>query len=278
MSRSGYNSPVPDHRLVLNRLTFASQLASIVREARELIGWSQRELAARARTSHTTVWRIEAGRPDTLDLLVAERMLRALGFGAALTVSGLHLEDRRRQADGLHAHANGFVGRWLQRLDFIVASEAQIGDARPRGWIDTLAFRESDQALVVEETKTQIDDLGAIQRSLGFYEREATGVARRLGWRPRRIVVLLVALDTDDVARNLRNSREAAAAAFPADPRATAAWLRDPGSPAPRGWTLGVVDPGSRRHDWLRPSALVSRHRPPYVDYRDASARLLRQR
>jgi transcriptional regulator with XRE-family HTH domain len=269
---------VPAHRLVLDRLSFAGQLAAVVREARELIGWSQRELAERARTSHTTVWRIEAARPETLDLLVVERVLGALGFGAALTVSGLHLDDRRRQADGLHAHTNGFVGRWLQRLDFIVAPEAQIGDARPRGWIDTLAFRESDQAMVVEETKTQIDDLGAIQRSLGFYEREASSVARRLGWHPRRIVVLLAALDTDDVARDLRNSRAAAVAAFPADPRATAAWLRDPGLPVPRGWTLGVVDPGSRRHDWLRPSALLSRHRPAYDDYRDAAARLLRGR
>ncbi|MFN8631357.1 MAG: helix-turn-helix transcriptional regulator [Chloroflexota bacterium] len=267
---------MPNPRIAFGDRSFASQLAAAIREARELIGWSQRELADRARTSHTTVWRIESARPVTLDLIVVERLLDALGISAALTLGGLHLEDRRRQTDGLHANANGFVGRWLGRLGFALAQETQIGEDRPRGWIDTLAFREADEALVVEETKTQIDDLGGIQRSVGFYEREAPRLAQRLGWRPRRIVVLLAVLDTEEVARNLRNSRAAVDAAFPVDPRATLDWLRDPGATPPRGWTLGVIDPGSRRHDWLYPSALLSRHRPPYADYRDAAARLLR--
>jgi hypothetical protein len=151
-----------------------------------------------------------------------------------------------------------------------------IGDPVPRGWIDTRAFRDLDEWLLVEEVKTEILDIGAIQRSLAFYQREAMGAARRIGWRPRGVAVLLLALDTMAVASRIADSRDLLGQAFPVPAASTLSWLCDATEPPPREWTLAVCDPASRRQDWLRPSAVVSRRRPAYEDYRDAARRLLR--
>ena len=86
----------------------------------------------------------------------------------------------------VHAQVNGTVARRLERCGWRTATE--VLDRRrttPRGWIDLLAFREADRALLVEETKTDIPDMGGLQRSVAFYERTALSAARRLGWRPR---------------------------------------------------------------------------------------------
>ncbi len=266
---------MPLQQLVIDRRGFAPQLGAVVREARGLVGWSQRELADRARTSHTSVWRIETCRGD-LDLLVVERILAALGLRATLSIDDRALLDRRRQADGVHARLNGYVARRLGRLGWAVATEAAIGGDVPRGWIDTLAFRAADRSLLVEETKTELDDLGRIQRSVAFYEREAAAAAKRLGWTPRRVVALVVALDTAVVARRLADARDAAQLAFPASVDGTVTWLREPAATMPTGWTLAVADPARRGDPWLLPSALASRRRPTYLDYRDAAGRLLR--
>lgn len=270
-----YNGTMPVQQLVVDRSGFAPQLGAVVREARSLVGWSQRELADRARTSHTSIWRIETCRGD-LDLLVVERVLAALGLRATLSVDDRTLLDRRRQADGVHARLNGYIGRWLGRVAWTVATEVMIGDEVPRGWIDTLAFRSADGSLLVEETKTELDDLGRIQRSLAFYEREAMTAAAKLGWAPRRVAALVVALDTAAVARRLSDVRDAAQLAFPATVGGTLEWLRSPAAPPPSGWTLAVADPARRGSAWLLPSALASRRRPAYRDYRDAATQLLR--
>lgn len=268
---------MPDLRVPVDRHGFSPQIAGVIREARQLLGWSQRELADRAKTSHTTIWRIEGGHPAELDLLVVERLFAALGIRATLSLDARHLADRRRQADAVHARVNGYVGCRLRRHSFLVATEVMLGDGAPRGWIDTLAFRPADRSLLVEETKTEFDDLGALQRTVAFYEREALAAARSLGWAPRRVAVLVAALDTAQVARRLVDSREAAGTAFPESPVATLEWLRDANATPPRGWTLGIVDPASRRETWLLPSSLISRRRPSYSDYADAARSLLRR-
>ena len=37
---------------------------------------------------------------------------------------------------------------------------------------------------MVDELKTELDGLGALQRQIGWYENDAWTAARRLGWRP----------------------------------------------------------------------------------------------
>ncbi|HEU0243317.1 MAG TPA: helix-turn-helix transcriptional regulator [Candidatus Limnocylindrales bacterium] len=264
--------------LDLGQRAFALRIADEVRDARRLVGWTQRGLAARARTSQATVSRVETGTAAVVDVLVLERILAALGIRATLTLDARHLDDRRRQADGVHARLNGYLARRLERDGWRTALEVPIGGAVPRGWIDLLAFRETDRAMLIEETKTDIPDIGALQRSLAFYEREAWAAARMLGWRPSRAVALVVALDTETVARRLADSRETVARAFPGSAPMTAAWLRDPACAAPRGWTLATADPAGRGATWLHATTLGTRRRPPaYAGYAEAAARLLRR-
>jgi transcriptional regulator with XRE-family HTH domain len=270
---------MPDQTIDLGRRGFAPLIADVVREARLLIGLSQRELARRADTSQATIWRIEGGRADHLDLLVVERVLRVLGIRATLTLDARHLADRRRQLDAVHARLVGYVARRLERVGWLTAAEVPLGDGTPRGWIDLMAFRETDATLLVDETKTEIPDLGALGRSLAFYEREAWSAARSRGWQPRRAVVLVTALDSVAIARRLSDNRELVGRMFPALVDGVARWLADPRCESPRGWALGTVDPASRADAWVRPTTLGSRRRAPaYEDYADAAARLRRRR
>jgi transcriptional regulator with XRE-family HTH domain len=252
-------------------------VAATIRSSRRVAGWTQRELAARSGTSQATICRLESGLGPTLDLVIAERVLTALGLRPSLVLDDRHLDDRRRQLDGLHARIGGFVARRLERDAWLTASEVEVGEGAPRGWIDLLAYRPADRSLVVEETKADLPDMGGLQRSVAFYQREAWAAARRLGWRPIRSTVLVVALDSEAIARRLADNRDLVTRAFPAPIPGVAAWLRDPGREAPRGWAIGTCDPASRESAWLRPTTLGSRRRPPaYEDYAHAAALLLR--
>jgi hypothetical protein len=156
-----------------------------------------------------------------------------------------------------------------------VALEQEIGEAIPRGWIDLLGYRPVDRALIVDETKGDLPDVGAFQRSLAFYERESRGVANRLGWRPTRVVALGALLDSDTISRRVAENRELLERAFPSPVERLLAWIDDPGAPAPFGWTLAACDPASRSGTWLRPVLPgTRRRRPAYADYAEAAARL----
>jgi transcriptional regulator with XRE-family HTH domain len=260
----------------IGRRGFAGQLADAVREARRLIGWSQDELARRAGTSQASLSRLELGQSQRLDLLVVERVLAELGIRASLQLDTRHLADRRRQLDALHALVTGWVARRLERLGWMTALEVLLGEGAPRGWIDLLAFRPADRTLLVEETKTDLPDLGALQRSLSFYEREAVAAARRRGWQPRQVVVVVVALDSATIGQRLVDNRDVVTRAFPAPIDGLAAWLADPAARPPRGWALAMADPAVRGTAWLRPTVLgTRRRRPAYASYADAAARLL---
>ncbi len=262
-------------RIVLGARGAGAAVADLVRETRVLLGWTQRELAVRARTSQSTVQRIETG-SAALDIAVVTAVLAALGLRVALDVDGRHLEDRRRQRGALHGRLNGYVARRLERDHWLTSTEVQLGVDAPQGWIDLLGYRPADRSLLLEESKTEIGDLGALQRSLKFYAREAWTAAQALGWRPVRLVIVVVALDTAAVARRLADERDLAARVFPGRVGDAAAWLRDPSRNPPTGWVLATADPARRRADWLGATLLGQRRRPPaYEDYAEAAGRLL---
>lgn len=270
---------MPDRTLYLDDVGLRGTIGALIRQSRNLIGWTQRELADRAGTSHTAIWRIETAQPGPMDLAVVERVLAKLGMRCSLGVDDRHLEDRRRQRDAVHGVLNGFLARRLMRKGGWLppATEVPIGTDAPRGWIDLVAFRPADRSLLVDETKTDILDMGALQRSVAFYEREAPKVAVALGWRPVRTVVLVLGLDSRAIGRRLDDNRDLVTTAFPGEVVRMAAWLADSAAPRPRGWTLAVADPAVRGETWLRPTTLGPRRRPPaYEDYADAARRLLR--
>jgi hypothetical protein len=151
-----------------------------------------------------------------------------------------------------------------------VATEFEIGGDRSRGWIDVLAYHPLTGWLLVIEIKTEIHDMGAIERSLGWYEREAMVAALRLGWRPRRSLGCLLLLATVANDGRVSDNREPIADGFPVRARELAGLVDGEGGPPRRGRAIAMIDPLSRRAVWLRPLRLDGRRQPaPYADYAD---------
>ena len=236
---------------------------------RTAIGWTQRELGVRIGMAQSEISRIERGVLTDLTLATAERVLGAMGARLVITLETPLLIDRQRQREPAHARCSAHVAARLERSGWQVATEVEIGGDRSRGWIDVLAFHPSTGILLVIEIKTEIHDLGAIQRSMGWYEREAWMAAGRLGWQPGRLLGCLLLLATDANDTRVAANRQPFAVGFPA--RATdLAEVVAGGSTVPQGRAVAMIDPRSRRIAWLRPLRVDGRRSPaPYLDYAD---------
>lgn len=260
-------------RVPVSAGTLISVVGALVRETREAIGWSQAELGERTGTSQTKVWRVERMRPGALDLATLDSLLSALGLRMTLEVGGWHLRDRAEQRDVVHAALVQAFARRLRRSGWIVHTEVPIGREAPTGWIDLLAFREQDAALLIGEIKSRIDDIGGLQRQVDRYDREAVWAARRLGWQPEVARLAVVCLDSVEVAEAARFNRGILAPAFPGEPGALDAWLRGTGGPPPAGRTLAMIDLAPRRGPALLQTPLAGRRRaaPAYTGYAEAA-------
>jgi hypothetical protein len=201
--------------------------------------------------------------------------MQLLGIRMQLDGDTIGLAGRREQRDLVHAKCCGHVSRRLGALGWDVRQEVEVGSGRYRGWIDVLAYRPRDRCVLSGEVKTEIDDLGRIQRTIAWYEREAWDAARQLGWRPKTVTsALLILCSTENDAR-VRANREILDQAFPVRARELQLWLTEPGAAVAPRRGLAMVDPRTRRSDWLRPATSDGRRsRAPYADYRAAAAAL----
>lgn len=208
--------------------------------------------------------RIEAATVN-ISIDVASRVCDALGVQVDLSFRTPFIAERA-QRDAAHAQCTGYVQRRLAGAGWLVEREVEIVHGRSHGWIDLLAFDPRSRTLLIVEIKTEIDDLGRIERTLGWYRREAWASARRLGWRPARTATWLLVLATEVNDERIRANRDGLAAAFPGRaPEAQAALSRQAASP-PRA--LALIDPRSRRKQWLiRSRADGRRSLAPYPDY-----------
>jgi len=227
-------------------------LIRAIRDGRRQLGWSQRELAARAGVSQPTVSRIELGRASALDLCVIERLLVALGVEARLSVRRPLVKDPPGQRDAAHARCSAYVGRRLEAAGWEVRPEVEIGEGRIRGWIDLLAFDATSRRMLLVEVKTEIRDIGEIERTMAWYEREAWAAARRFGWLPRELASTLLLLATESNDSSVRFQREIFARSFPGRSNRLARWLDDPSAPRPPR-SVAMIDPLSRGRAWLKP-------------------------
>ncbi len=253
-------------------------MATTTASVRNALGLGQRIVAGRADVPQSSVSAIEAGGAGRLSLDTSLRILDALGVEVRMHLNSPVVRGRSRRQDAVHAWTPGRVGERLRRVGWEGVDEAGVGSGRIQGYIDLLAHRPSDGAVIVVEVKTEIRDLGAIVRTLRWCAEEAPAAARRDGWRPRRVVVALVVLDSRACEEELHTAADAVRGAFPADPRAFGDWLIDSSASAPTGATIGFVDPASHRRAWLRRGRLQGRRTaPPYADYRDAVSHLPRR-
>jgi transcriptional regulator with XRE-family HTH domain len=129
-------------------------IASLLREARERAGLSQRDLAARARTAQSVVGRVEAGLvTPNLDTVV--RLLAAAGVELTMALRPLATED------AVIAAYKKDIDRTLLRENLRCTPEARV---RALG---------SHQRLATEARKAVL-----VRRSSTSYEVNVTGCAQ----------------------------------------------------------------------------------------------------
>lgn len=249
-------------------------LARACRDGRLALGHAQSALAAKVGVSRSYIAAIERGRANpSLDVIV--RLATALGLELDLSLRPPIIVGDRRQRDAVHARCSGYVDRRFRADGWETDREVAIVDGRWRGWIDLLAFDRRTGTLIVIEIKTVIDDVGAVERQLGWYERQARRLAVDRGWRPRRIVTWLLVLSSEQNEQAMTNNRDVFEAAFPVRSPLMARLAEDPNSVWPGGRGLALIDPARRRRTWLiRPRIDGGRSPSPYLDYRDAAASL----
>lgn len=207
--------------------------------------------------------------PD-LPVATAMRLLNALDVRVELrlfapTAAASPVRDRA------HARCVGYVARRLEDSGWLVATEVEVGDERWRGFIDVLAFHPVERVLLVIEIKVDFDDVGAVDRQLGVYERFAWTAAHDLGWRPRAVTGALFLLATDANDRRLMEHRTYLDRRFPVRASTLRALLADPHRPPERGHRcLAMIDPRTRRHRWLMPTWLDGRRNA--ARYKDRAA------
>lgn len=257
-------------------LFLARFIGTAIRDGRRRLGLSQRDLSNLAGVPQSTISRLESGLPTAVSLARVGRLLDRLECRLEVSVRPPLVVGGPSERDAVHARILRYVERWLRRLRFETAREVPIGADRVRGWLDLLAWRERDRVAVLGEVKGDIDDVGALERQIAWYERDMWTAARELGWRPARVVVLGTALASRRNAEVVRAHSDSLRRRFPTPPGDLLAVL-DGRTPTERMAALTFVDPLRRRGSWILPTPLFGGHPVlPYGDARDLRSRLAR--
>jgi transcriptional regulator with XRE-family HTH domain len=247
------------------RVTFARACL----DARVSLDVSRLSLASRVGVSERYIAKIEQGVANP-SLGLIDRIADALGLELELVIRPPVFPGGSWVSDSVHARCSVYADRRVRGNLWRMAREVEVVHGRSHGWIDLLAFDPRTRTLLIIEVKTRLDDLGALERQLGWYERMAWQSARRLGWRPTRVVTIVLALASDEVERVVRAHRQLIDVAFPMRVPQIADLLAEPGR-AFVGRGLALIDPSSRRRDWLIRTSLDGRRsRLPYRSYGDA--------
>lgn len=261
-----------EHLDTVDRL--AIEFGRIIRRARRARRATQARVALGAGVSQSEVSRVERGlRPgvrlrtiaDICDVLEIDLALR----GTSAFHSGRRAHDPDRQQDAAHARCSAHVRRRLRT--WIVEQEVEVRLGSARGFIDVLAFRSG--TLLIGEIKTEIRDIGELQRTLNWYRAAAMDLAGARRWTVDRVLSCVFVLATVANDERIAANRLILEQSFPLRHRAVAGFLNGEGG----GSGLVLIDPARRQRDWLISAAVDGRRSlAPYRDYRDFMTRAAR--
>lgn len=229
-------------------------------------GWSQARLAAESEVPQTVISSIERATHANPPLETVRRLCTALDAELVVEVRPARLVGKSDQRDPAHAACVAATRRILERVGWTTASEVEIVTGRAHGFMDLIAFDEVSRRLLVIEVKTEIRDVGGLERQMSWYLREAWAAAKRLDWKPRSVSGVVVCLATAAVDAVALANRDELAAAFPIRGRAVRAVLVGGAAIERRG--LIFIDPLRRGTAGLMTLAADGRRTPaPYRDY-----------
>lgn len=233
-------------------------LGRLFRMTRFHRGWTQQELASRARISPSTISRVESGLGSRYRMAVIQQHGNALGLRVELGVSGRG-GDAGRLLDDEHAAIVEHVAGMLLAAGWLVEAEASFNVYGERGRIDLIAFHASTGTLLVVEAKTAIVDLQGLFGSLNVKHRLAPKIAAERGWQARS-VRLLVSVAAVNRNREIVASHATLFEGFERNGARIRAWIQ---RPRPSGNLLLYVAAGSvSRTRWLAAKRRI-RHPAP---------------
>jgi len=221
-------------------------------------GMGQRALAGRIGRSQGYVSLVERGNVAGLSIVEADAIARALGATLVFGVEAPVMLGGPRQRDAAHSRCVAYVARRLAVAGWNVRREVAIGTRERPGWIDILAFNPESRVLLVIEVKTDLADMGGLERQLGWYQREATIVCRDHGWEPTGIMATALGLATTANDIRVRSNAVSLGQVFPHRWRDLMSVIRGAQTTS-AGWGLAMIDPRSRVRDWCRPTVLDGR-------------------
>lgn len=255
-----------------HRPQVVADVAALVRSTRTGVRMTQRTLSRRSGVSQSRISRLENLVIDDVSLGEVDALMTALNIRYWLGTDVPRVTKSSR--DLIHGWCTAYVARRLLAHGWHVQREVEIGGDRWKGWIDVLAFDSESGVLVVIEVKTEVVDIGAIERSLNWYQREAPRAAQAFQWPVGSVASALLVLHTAVNERVLIASRQHLSLGFPGRASDLHALICMDRTVAPDRF-LALIDPHSRRARWLRPTRSEgSRSSAPYVDYLDAARRL----
>jgi DNA-binding XRE family transcriptional regulator len=199
-----------------------------IRLLRRRRGWRQRDLAAQAGVSQSTISRLERGLLDDVALKRVRSIFATVDANAWVDVRwrGGILD---RLLDERHAMLVGTVANLLTGLGWEVMPEVTYSIFGERGSIDLVAWHASSRTLLIVEVKTELVSVEATLRKVD--EKVRLGpkiVADRFGWRPSIVGRLLVLPSERTQRRRVERHAAVLDRSLPVRGRAVRAWLHRP--------------------------------------------------
>ena len=207
-----------------------------IRMVRFRRGLRQTDVASLAGVSPSTVSRIERGHLGSVSLEAVRAVARVLEVRIEL-VARWKAGDLERLINARHSNLHELVARMFADLpEWVTRPEVSFAVYAERGVIDIFAWHPRRRMLLVIELKTDIVDVNDLVGGVDRKRRHANHVATELGWikggePPPRVSTWVLVADGSTNRRRVQAHRSMLRAAFPADGRAIAGWLRDPRNP-----------------------------------------------
>jgi len=256
-------------------MTIRVSFANWCRSTRHDLDITQQDLADAVGVSRSHIAAIEAGLANPT-VAVIDRIGAIFGVDLGLRARAPVLIGGGQTRDGLHAWCSGYGARRLGASSLLIAREVEIREGRALGWIDLLAFDPRTGVMLIIEIKTSLDDIGQLERQLGWYERMALRTEVATAWQPTAVRAWCLVLATSVADDQISAHRDVLQAAFPVRAGGMRSMLA--GGPMAEGRGIALIDPHSRRREWLIPSRSDGRRWPaPYADPASARAVLARR-
>jgi len=233
-------------------------IGRLFRSLRLRLGWRQRDVAERAGVARSVYSDAERGHLEQLTIGKLRRIGAVLEVRLPIEPSwrGGQIE---RVISGRHAAMAERLTAMLLAAGWEVRPEASFSHFGERGVVDLVAWHAASRTLLLVEIKTELVDVPGLLTVTDRRRRLAKVIAGDRGWEPLRVTQWVVLADGRTNRRRVTDHRMLLRAAFPADGRSVAAWLKEPSEAVDALWFLPDVAGGGAGRGAAGPNRVSTR-------------------